>query len=148
MKTNEMKLVIDAKSNNEAFARAVIGSFCAQLDPNVEEISDIKTAVSEAVTNAIVHAYENVPGKIYITAYTTDNNELYVKIKDKGIGIENVERAMQPLFTTGDDNRSGLGFSVMECFSDKLKVTSKEGRGTSVTIVKKVSGKYGNKAEH
>lgn len=142
MKTvNEIKLTVDAKSVNEAYCRVAVASFASQLDPTVEEISDIKTAVSEAVTNCIVHAYRAKNGKIYITVSVTDDSTVIVKIRDNGIGIQDVKKAREPLFTTGGDDRSGLGFSVMECFSDKLRVYSKEGKGTTVTIYKKIRGK-------
>ena len=137
----EMKLTVDAKSVNEGFCRVAVGTFAAVLDPNIDELSDLKTAVSEAVTNCIVHAYKTKPGKIYITVKITDTNAVVVKIRDRGCGIPDVEKAREPLFTTGGDDRSGLGFSVMESFSDKLKVASKEGRGTSVTITKIIRGK-------
>lgn len=140
-KINEMKLTVQAKSVNESFCRVAVAAFAAQLDPTVEEISDIKTAVSEAVTNCIVHAYAAMNGNIYITAALYPDNTLTVRIRDTGIGISDVKKAREPLFTTGGDDRSGLGFSVMECFSDKLKVTSKEGKGTTVTIYKKIRGK-------
>ena len=107
----------------------------------VEEISDIKTAVSEAVTNCIVHAYTAFGGNIYITATLFADDTLTVRIRDTGVGISDVKKAREPLFTTGGDDRSGLGFSVMECFSDKLRVISKEGKGTTVTIYKKIRGK-------
>lgn len=140
-KVNEMKLTVQAKSVNESFCRAAVAAFVSQLDPTVEEISDIKTAVSEAVTNCIVHAYTAFNGKIYITVTLYDDDTLTVRIRDTGVGIPDVKKAREPLFTTGGDDRSGLGFSVMECFSDKLKVISKEGRGTTVTIYKKIRGK-------
>ena len=140
-KINEMKLKVQAKSVNESFCRVTVAAFAAQLDPTVEEISDIKTAVSEAVTNCIVHAYSAMTGNIYITAALYPDNMLTVRIRDTGVGIADIKQAREPLFTTGGDDRSGLGFSVMECFSDKLKVTSKEGKGTTVTIYKKIRGK-------
>lgn len=140
-KLNEMKLTVESKSVNESFCRVTVAAFASQLDPTVEELSDIKTAVSEAVTNCIVHAYSSSNGKIYITAALYPDNMLCVKIRDRGIGIPDVKKAREPLFTTGGDDRSGLGFSVMECFSDKLNVTSKEGKGTTVTIYKKIRGK-------
>ena len=140
-KINEMKLTVQAKSVNESFCRVTVAAFAAQLDPTVEEISDIKTAVSEAVTNCIVHAYSAMTGNIYIPAALYPDNMRTVRIRDTGVGIADVSKAREPLFTTGGDDRSGLGFSVMECFSDKLKVTSKEGKGTTVTIYKKIRGK-------
>lgn len=138
---NEVKITADAKSINEGYLRVAVASFASQLDPTVEELSDIKTAVSEAVTNCIVHAYKAKTGKIYITARLCENQLVIIKIRDTGVGICDVKKAREPLFTTGGDDRSGLGFSVMECFSDKLKVTSKEGKGTTVTIYKRIRGK-------
>lgn len=138
---NEMKLQIESRSVNEAFARAAVAAFAAQLDPNVEEISDVKTAVSEAVTNCIVHAYPETVGKIYIWAGIYENGIFKVKIKDKGCGIQNVKQAMEPLFTTLGGERAGLGFAVMESFCDKIKVTSKVGKGTTVTLEKDFKGR-------
>ncbi len=138
---NEMKLQIESRSVNEAFARAVVAAFAAQTDPNVEEISDIKTAVSEAVTNCIVHAYPETVGKIYIWAGVYENGVFKVKIRDKGCGIENVSQAMEPLFTTLGGERAGLGFAVMQSFCDKIKVTSKVGKGTTVTLEKVLEGR-------
>ena len=140
-KVNEMKLTVPAKSVNESFCRSAVAAFVSQLDPTVEEISDIKTAVSEAVTNCIVHAYTAFNGNIYITATLFADDTLTVRIRDTGVGISDVNKAREPLFTTGGDDRSGLGFSVMECFSDKLRVTSRVGKGTTVTIYKKIRGK-------
>lgn len=134
---NEMKLQIESRSVNESFARASVAAFAAQLDPNIEELSDIKTAVSEAVTNCIVHAYAEKVGKIYITASIYKNNFFKVKIKDKGCGIENIKQAMEPLFTTSGGERAGLGFAVMESFCDKIKVISKVDKGTTVILEKK-----------
>lgn len=134
---NEMKLQIESRSVNESFARASVAAFAAQLDPNIEELSDIKTAVSEAVTNCIVHAYADKVGKIYITASIYKNNVFKVKIKDKGCGIENIKQAMEPLFTTSGGERAGLGFAVMESFCDKIKVISKVDKGTTVILEKK-----------
>ena len=134
---NEMKLQIESRSVNESFARASVAAFAAQLDPNIEELSDIKTAVSEAVTNCIVHAYADKVGKIYITASIYKNNVFKVKIKDKGCGIENIKQAMEPLFTTSGGERAGLGFAVMESFCDKIKVNSKVDKGTTVILEKK-----------
>ena len=145
-KIDEMKLTVQAKSVNESFCRVAVAAFVSRLDPTVDEISDIKTAVSEAVTNCIVHAYSAYCGKIYITAALYNDNMLTVRIRDTGVGIQDVKKAREPLYTTGGDDRSGLGFSVMECFSDKLKVTSKEGKGTTVTIYKKIRGKSVNES--
>ncbi|MGN0468661.1 MAG: anti-sigma F factor [Acutalibacteraceae bacterium] len=136
-----MKMIIDSRSINESFSRTAVAAFVALLDPTVEELTDIRTAVSEAVTNCIVHGYREKMGKIYITVSITDNNAVRIKIRDKGVGIEDVKQAMQPLFTTAGDERAGLGFAVMESFTDKVKVTSKPGKGTSVTLTKFIGGK-------
>jgi stage II sporulation protein AB (anti-sigma F factor) len=134
---NEMKLEIPSKSQNEAFARAVVGAFASQLDPTVEEISDVRTAVSEAVTNAIIHGYENTQGVITIAARIRDNM-LEVEVIDTGKGIEDIDAARQPLFTTRPElERSGMGFTVMETFMDELQVESQKGIGTKVVIKKK-----------
>lgn len=133
---NEMNINFFSRSYNEAFARAVVSAFVAQLDPTIDELADIKTAVSEAVTNCIVHGYKNGIGKIYITSKIFSNGKILIKIKDKGCGIDNVEQAMEPLFTTGGSERSGLGFAVMQSFMDKIKVNSKPGKGTTVTLEK------------
>ena len=125
---------------NESFARISVASFVASLDPTIEEITDIKTAVSEAVTNSIVHGYENSIGVIYIHAKILDENTIYIKIRDRGRGIENVEKAKEPMFTTcKTGERSGLGFTVMQSFMDKLRVTSKIGKGTTVILIKTLS---------
>ena len=138
---NEMKLTMDSRSINESFSRVAVAAFIGCTDPNIEELTDIKTAVSEAVTNAIVHGYKEKNGKIYITVSIFENNTIRIKIRDKGVGIEDIEKAMEPLFTTSDDERAGLGFAVMESFTDKLKVSSKVGFGTTVTMEKKIRGK-------
>lgn len=145
MKQNEMKLVIPSYSSNESFARMAVAAFISQLDPTIEEINDVKTAVSEAVTNAIVHAYKDTIGNIYISVKLESNGLVKIKIRDKGCGIGNVSLAMQPLYTTGGEERSGLGFSVMESFTDKLKVSSKENKGTSVTMTKIIKVKNENR---
>ena len=138
---NEMKLQIESRSVNEGFARATVAAFAAQSDPNVEEISDIKTAVSEAVTNCIVHAYPDSVGLIYIWAGIYENSCFRIRIRDKGCGISDVKQAMEPLFTTLGGERAGLGFAVMESFCDKIKVTSKPGKGTTVTLEKVFRGR-------
>ncbi len=138
---NDFRLNIPSKSVNEGFLRTVTAAFCALSDPTVEEIGDIKTAVSEAVTNAIVHGYKEKTGRIYITASIYEDNVLKIKIRDKGVGIEDINKAMEPLFTTAGDDRSGLGFSVMESFMDSVKVRSAVGKGTTVILTKKLSGK-------
>ena len=140
--TNKFSLVLLSRSANEGFARACVSAFAAQLDPTLEEISDIKTAISEAVTNSIVHAYKDTIGKIYINAELLSNQTIRIKIRDNGCGIENVEKAMEPLFTTVGGERAGLGFAVMQSFMDSLKVKSAPGRGTSIVMVKKISPRF------
>ena len=140
---NEMKMTLESRSVNESFARAVVSAFAAQLDPTVEELNDIKTAVSEAVTNCIVHAYREQVGRIYITASVYESGLVRVKIRDRGCGIPDVHKAMEPLYTTLGGERSGLGFTVMESFSDKVRVRSEPGRGTTVVIDKKIRGRQG-----
>ncbi|MBR3969542.1 MAG: anti-sigma F factor [Ruminococcus sp.] len=136
---NEMKVILPSHSVNEGAARAAVSSFVIQADPTVEELSDIRTAVSEAVTNAIVHGYRGMTGNIELTVRLLAEREIYIKIKDKGCGIPDVKQAMEPLFTTApEEERSGLGFSVMESFMDKLKVTSKIGKGTAITMRKRL----------
>lgn len=140
MINNEFKLTIDSKSINEGFCRVIVSAFVTQLDPTIEELCDIKTAVSEAVTNCIVHAYPNEPGKIYITG-TITQDIVKIVITDKGKGIENVKQAMTPLFTTGDSDRAGLGFTVMQSFCDRVNVKSNVGKGTTVTMTKRIQGR-------
>lgn len=135
-----MKLSFDSRSANEAFARSAVASFLMQLDPTVSELSDIRTAVSEAVTNCVVHAYKDSIGMINITVRTDSSGNVSIKIKDKGCGMEDVNKAMEPLFTTApEDERAGLGFAVMQSFTDKLSVRSAPGKGTTVTLVKRLS---------
>jgi len=136
--SNEMKMMIPSKSANEGYARIAVASFIAQLDPTVEEIADIKTAVSEAVTNCIVHGYKDTIGKIYINAKIYDDGTAAITIKDTGCGIPDIKKAMEPLFTTGGSDRAGLGFAVMGSFMDKLRVRSKVGVGTTVTLEKQI----------
>ncbi len=138
---NELKMTIDSKSVNEGFSRVSVGAFVSSLDPDVEELSDIKAAVSEAVTNAIIHGYREKQGKIYITVSIFENNTVRIRIRDKGVGIENIQQAMEPLFTTAGSERSGLGFAVMESFMDSVRVTSEIGKGTTVTLKKRIWGK-------
>ncbi len=137
---NEMKLRLPAKSENESAARSAISAFVALLNPTVEELGDIRLAVSEAVTNAIVHAYkEREDGLIYISVRLYSDREITVEISDKGCGIENVEKAQEPFFTTGNgEDRCGMGFLVMQSFMDALSVKSKVGRGTTVLMRKKL----------
>lgn len=136
---NGFKMVIPSKSSNESFARVAVAAFVSQLDPTIEEITDIKTAVSEAVTNCIVHAYKDTIGKIYITVSIREENKVVVKVRDKGCGIEDIKKAMEPLFTTAGEERAGLGFAVMQSFMDKVRVSSKVGKGTTVTMTKMLS---------
>lgn len=139
---NQMRISFLSRSANEGFARIAVAAFAAQLDPTVEEISEIKTAVSEAVTNAIVHGYADRLGTINISARLYPNGKLVLNIKDRGKGIEDIAQAMEPLFTTGNaEERSGMGFTVMEAFMDKVKVTSKMGMGTTVTLTKYIKAK-------
>ncbi len=140
-KINQLKMILDSRSVNEGFSRVAVCAFASQLDMTVEELGDIKTVVSEAVTNCIVHAYKNTIGKIYITCTVYDNCVIRITIRDKGCGIDDVEKAREPLFTSVGGDRSGLGFTVMESFSDKLRVRSKVGVGTTVTIDKSIKGK-------
>lgn len=140
MKTvNSMKLSFISKSVNESFARSAVASFLLPLDPTVAQIADIKTAVSEAVTNAIVHAYPDTFGTVYIEARLTDTGRAIIKIRDRGIGIPDIAKAMEPLYTTSTDERAGLGFAVMQSFTDKVKVRSTVGKGTTVTLEKLIS---------
>ena len=141
---NFMKLNIPSKSVNESFARCSVAAFCSQLDPTVEQINDIKTAVSEAVTNCIVHGYRDTFGIIYITATISDDT-ITVKIADRGVGIEDVSKAMQPLFTTDPNGeRAGIGFAVMQSFMDSVKVKSTLGKGTRVVMTKKIKPREQN----
>ncbi|NLZ93340.1 MAG: anti-sigma F factor [Firmicutes bacterium] len=133
---NYMKLEIPSKSQNEAFARVVVAAFAAQADPTIDEISDVKTAVSEAVTNAVIHGYENKTGTIVISA-TLTGARLEVTIVDYGVGIEDLEQARKPLYTSKPElDRSGMGFTIMENFMDSCDVISEPGKGTTVTMVK------------
>ena len=139
---NEMKLSFLSNSVNEAFARTAVTSFFTQLDPTLDELTDIKTAVSEAVTNCIVHAYRDTIGPIQIVARVLENNTAYIKVKARGCGIEDVKKAMEPLFTTAsEEERAGLGFAVMESFMDTLRVFSTPGKGTSVVMKKKLTSR-------
>ncbi|MDO4174856.1 MAG: anti-sigma F factor [Eubacteriales bacterium] len=142
---NQMSIKFPSRSNNEAFARQAVSAFAAQLDPTIDEINDIKTAVSEAVTNCIVHAYRNEMGYITVGAKLFDNGEIQITVRDKGCGIADIQQARQPMFTTGDAGRSGMGFTIMESFMDKLKVRSREGVGTQVTMTKQIAIRFGQK---
>ena len=138
---NEMRLTLESHSVNEGFSRVAVSSFVASLDPTVEEISDIKTAVSEAVTNCIVHAYKNTVGRIYIWVGIFPDNSVKIRIRDKGCGIADIHKAMTPLFSSEPDERAGLGFAVMQSFCDKIAVRSTVGKGTTVTLFKKIESK-------
>lgn len=138
MKENFIKIEFKGISENESFARVAVASFVSLLDPTIEEIMDIKTAVSEAVTNSIIHGYENKGGIVKLEGYILEN-EVTIIIIDQGKGIEDIERAMEPLYTSRPDlERSGMGFTVMESFMDELKVESKPGTGTRITLKKKI----------
>ena len=141
---NEIKLSFPSRSSNEGFARAALSAFVTPLDPTIEELADIKTAVSEAVTNAIVHGYPDGIGTVYIHAKLLEKGKLLIRVRDTGCGIENVEQAMEPMFTTCQSGeRSGLGFAVMQAFMDRVKVRSHPGKGTTVTLEKIILSKGG-----
>ena len=138
--TNYIKLEFPSKSSNEAFARTAAAAFAAQLDPTMEELGDIRTAVSEAVTNAIVHGYREEIGQILLILKITEDRVFHAEVRDKGCGIADVEQAMRPLFTTDPENeRSGMGFTIIENFMDSLRVVSAPGKGTRVIMSKKLS---------
>ena len=136
---NHVTLDFPSRSANEGFARTAAACFAAQLDPTLEEVNDIKTAVSEAVTNAIVHAYPDTLGKVSMRLRIREDHSLEIVVKDWGVGIADVERARAPMFTTGGDERAGMGFTIMESFMDSLKVRSKVGSGTTVTMRRRIS---------
>ena len=135
---NEMKIEFLSKSANEAFARSAVACFAAQMDPTLDELGDIRTAVSEAVTNCIVHAYPNELGNIYLRCRILKDNVLDIVIKDKGVGISDVEQARRPAFTTGGAERSGMGFTIMESFMSNLEISSQAGKGTTVHMRRKL----------
>ena len=136
---NEVTLTFPSRSSNECFARSAAACFAAQMDPTLNELEDIKTAVSEAVTNAIVHGYPDAIGTVTLKLRVCPGNILELTVKDKGRGIPDVEKARQPMFTTGGEERSGMGFTIMESFMDQLLVRSVTGRGTTVTMKKKLA---------
>ncbi len=138
---NEMKLNIPSVSSNEAFARVAVGAFVSQLDPTVEELADIKTAVSEAVTNCTVHAYPESIGIVYIYAAIYADRTIVIRVRDKGCGIGDIETAMQPMWSSLGGERAGLGFAVMQSFTDSVKVRSKVNAGTTVTMKKRLSSR-------
>ena len=137
--SNYIKIEFPSHSSNEGFARAAVSAFASQLDPTLEELGDLRTAVSEAVTNAIVHAYPDTIGRVMLRLRIPEENTLEITVRDWGRGIEDVEKAMKPLYTTGGEERSGMGFTIMSSFMDKLRVRSQPGKGTSVTMRKKIS---------
>lgn len=138
---NKMSIKLESRSVNESFARQTVAAFVAQLDPTMEELNDIKTVVSEAVTNAIVHGYRDRLGYITVSVRLFDDRTAEIKVKDQGCGIADIEQARQPMFTTGDAERSGMGFTIMESFTDRLRVRSTVGKGTIVTLVKAIHGR-------
>lgn len=139
---NIMKVTFSSRSANESFARVAVAAFLAQLDPTVDELADIKTAVSEAVTNCIVHGYSDDIGNIYITVKIFEDNKVRITVKDMGCGIEDIKKAMEPMYSTSKSGeRAGLGFTVMQSFTDRLKVKSRVGYGTTVTMDKKLTKK-------
>ena len=140
---NHVSLEVPSRSANEGFARTAAACFAAQLDPTLEEINDVKTAVSEAVTNAIVHAYPDTLGKIVLKLRLRDDHSLEIVVRYWGVGIADVEQARTPLFTTGNEERSGMGFTIMESFMDSLKVRSAPGKGTTVTMRRKIARRMG-----
>jgi stage II sporulation protein AB (anti-sigma F factor) len=138
---NEMRLRFLALAENERFARSAVSAFVARLDPTVEELADLRTAVSEAVTNAIVHAYPVALGKVTVKASICEGNVLEITVKDRGRGIPDIEKARQPMYTTGGEERSGMGFTIMESFMDRVSVRSVLGKGTTVVMRKKLAAR-------
>jgi stage II sporulation protein AB (anti-sigma F factor) len=138
---NTTKIQFDSLSINEAYARSVVAAFLARYDPTVPQLADLKTAVSEAVTNCIVHAYPDRIGEIYIAASLSESNLVTIKVRDHGCGIADVQKAMEPLFTTGGSERAGLGFAVMQELMDEVRVTSRAGGGTTVRLRRRLSQK-------
>ena len=136
---NYMVMEFLSRSSNESFARTAVATFAAQLDPTLDEIGDIKTAVSEAVTNSIVHGYPNTLGKIVVKVRILEKNTLEISVRDWGCGIENIDKAREPMFTTGVEERSGMGFTIMESFTDRMRVKSKLGHGTTVVMQKRIA---------
>lgn len=141
--SNYIKLEFPSRSANEAFARTAAAAFVTQLDPSMEELGDIRTAVSEAVTNAIVHAYPETIGRISMRLRILEGQVLEISVRDWGRGIENVEQAMKPLFTTGGQERSGMGFTIMSSFMDKIRVRSEPGKGTTVVMRRTICPRIG-----
>ena len=138
---NELTLEFPSHSSNESFARTAVACFAAQMDPTLNELEDIQTSVSEAVTNAIVHAYPDTIGNVQLRVRICEGNVLEITVKDRGRGIPDVDKAREPMFTTGGEERSGMGFTIMESFMDKLTVKSVPGRGTTVSMKKKLAAR-------
>ena len=143
--SNSAKIEFPSHSSNEAFARSAAAAFAAQLDPTLEELGDLRTAVSEAVTNAIVHAYPEDIGPVLLRMRILEGNVLEVTVKDWGRGIEDLEKAMTPLYTTGGEERSGMGFTIIDSFTDKLRVRSRPNKGTTVVMQKRISMRRGRR---
>lgn len=145
MENNLVSLDFEALPENQGFARTVVAAYCAGLDPTIDEMTEIKTAVSEAVSNSIIHAYENKgKGRIHMEIKTVDKNKIYIQIVDYGKGIRDIEKAREPMYSTATDKEmSGMGFTVMESFADKVLVKSEEGKGTSITLIKCLDIYYG-----
>ena len=142
---DQVAVTFSSRSANEGFARAAAACYAAQLDPTLDELADIKTAVSEAVTNAIVHAYPDELGLVSLRMRLLEGNELEITVKDKGVGIPDIARAREPLYTTGNEERSGMGFTIMESFMDRLTVRSAVGKGTTVTMRKRIAQRAGSR---
>ena len=133
---NFFEMKIPSKSINEGFARMAVSAFASQTDPTIEQLAEIKTVISEAITNAVVHGYQNEPGIIHVKVSLLKEKTLKIVVKDKGVGIPNIHKAMEPLYTTGNADRAGMGFTIMQTFTDKLKVVSRPGKGTTLTMEK------------
>ena len=142
---NYVSVDFPSRSANEGFARTVAACFAAQLDPTLDEVNDIKTAVSEAVTNAIVHAYPDTIGKVSMKLRLYEDNSVEIVVRDWGVGIPDVEQARQPMYTTGGEERAGMGFTIMESFMDTLRLRSAPGTGTTVTMRRRISRRAGGK---
>ena len=140
---NQATVQFLSRSNNEGFARTAAACFAAQLDPTLDELNDLKTAVSEAVTNAIVHGYPDCIGKVTMTMKLFEDNRVEITVKDRGVGIVDLEQARTPLYTTGGAERAGMGFTIMESFTDGMKVRSAPGKGTTVVLSKRISRRVG-----
>ena len=140
---NQVTLEFPSRSANEGFTRTAAACFAAQLDPTLEEINDIKTAVSEAVTNAIVHAYPDTIGRVFMRLRLRDDDQVEIVVRDWGVGIPDIDRARAPLYTTGGEERAGMGFTIMESFMDLVRVRSVPGKGTTVTLRRRIASRQG-----